>query len=118
MVKNMTKDTRYIGMMAPDKLRAYLKLKKFTHKKLGGILGVSGPTVGQWMCENQRPPLILRYQIEYLTTKDMEFPTMARDWLTAEEQGRVDAGILIIKRLRRLHKMDPVTIRDEVKGRL
>ena len=103
-------------MDGPEKLRFYLKEKKMKSTVLAQLLGVSRITVYQWMCYHSRPPLIMRYVLEYLTKGCGDVRPV--DWLDSGEKEEIAASQRAIRRLRRCHPVEPLSARDQVRGRL
>ena len=107
---------RMSGMEAPEKLRFYIKEKKFTQEVMAGMLGVSKITIAQWLCCHSRPRVAMRYAIQYLTKGCGD--VHVEGWLTGREKEEIAQGIDSIRRLRRSHVVPKLSIRDQLKGRL
>lgn len=100
------------GMVAPGKLKAYLKERSFTYKILAEILGIKEQTITQWCMGRNRPRQA--HQDVILTLTGIR----NSDWLSTEERKYVEGARENIKRLRRQPPRLEPTIRDKVAGRL
>lgn len=107
----MTKE-KLEGVLAPKKLKKYLKDRRFSYKILAGLLGVSYQTVANWMRRNARPDFTTMFVIQCLTSSEVRIA----DWLTDQERGKIEKARGAFRRIRARKPVPKPDLLDRVSG--